>query len=118
MAQVSTDFNIDTSVRDADGERSHPMNKFECYDNVDQIPRVFLQHTSCVCSDDSNSQHEIANATFVDDDGMDYSPSTKSVVPNALVAQVSYDNGDEYTNWILDSGSTYHMNGFANEFLT
>jgi len=30
---------------------------------------------------------------------------------------MSYDNGDDYTNWIIDSGSTHHMNGFANEFL-
>jgi hypothetical protein len=37
-------------------------------------------------------------------------------VPTALVAQVSYKNGDDSTNWILDSGSTHHMNGFANEF--
>jgi hypothetical protein len=30
---------------------------------------------------------------------------------------VSYDKGDNYTNWIIDGGSTHHMNGFANEFL-
>jgi hypothetical protein len=30
---------------------------------------------------------------------------------------VSYDIGDHYTNWIIDSESTHHMNGFANEFL-
>jgi len=32
------------------------------------------------------------------------------------VAQVSYDIGDDSTTWILDSRSTQHMNGFANEF--
>ena len=30
---------------------------------------------------------------------------------------MSYDNGDDSTNWIIDSGSTHHMNGFASEFL-
>ncbi len=48
MAQVSTDSSIDTSVRDTDSERSHPMDEFECYDNVDQIPRVFSS-TYIVC---------------------------------------------------------------------
>jgi hypothetical protein len=38
-----------------------------------------------------------------------------SVEPIALVAHVSYDNGGDSTNWILDSGSTHHMNGFAKE---
>ena len=33
------------------------------------------------------------------------------------MAQVSYDNGDDSANWIIDSGSTHHMNGFANEFI-
>jgi len=32
------------------------------------------------------------------------------------MAKVSYDNGDDSTNWILDSGSTRHMNCFAKEF--
>jgi hypothetical protein len=84
------------------------MNKSECYANVDQIPRVFFQHASRVCLDDSNSQHVTAY--------VDCSPSTKFAVLTALVAQVSYDNGDDSTNWILDSGSTHHMNGLANEF--
>jgi hypothetical protein len=38
--------------------------------------------------------------------------------PTALVAQVSYDNGNDTTSWIIDSGSTHRMNGFANEFLS
>jgi hypothetical protein len=49
--------------------------------------------------------------------GIDCSHCTDSVEPIALVAQVSYDNVDDSTNWILDSGSTHHhMNGFANDF--
>jgi len=28
---------------------------------------------------------------------------------------MSYDNGDDSTNWILESGSTHHMNGCAND---
>ena len=36
-------------------------------------------------------------------------------MPTALVAHVSYDSGDHSTNWILDSGSTHHMNGYADE---
>ena len=37
-------------------------------------------------------------------------------MPTALVAQVSYDSGNDSTNWRLDSGSTHHMNGFVSEF--
>jgi len=54
----------------------------------------------------------------IDDFGMDYSQCTYSVELIALVAQVSYDNGDDSTNWILDSGSTHHINGFANDFFS
>ena len=39
------------------------------------------------------------------------------IEPTALVAQVSYGNGDGTTSWIIDSGITHRMNGFANEFL-
>jgi hypothetical protein len=56
------------------------------------------------------------NDDKIDVYGMDHLQRKNSVEPTALVAQVSYDNGDGYTNWIIDSGSTYHINGFANEF--
>jgi hypothetical protein len=49
--------------------------------------------------------------------GMDLIQSEHSVEPIALVEQGSYANGDDSTNWIIDSESTHHMNGFANEFL-
>ena len=62
------------------------MTGLEHYDNADQIPRDFFQPTSCVCLDDSDSKYETANATFVDDDGMDSSHRTESSVPTALVA--------------------------------
>ena len=29
---------------------------------------------------------------------------------------MSSDSGDNPTKWILDSGSTHHMNGFADDF--
>jgi len=99
----------------------------DCYDNVDQNQHdySFLRLESCKCSDDSDIQYETldfnvmsnVNNNFIDDSGMHYSQHTGSVEPTALVAQVSYDNGDDSTNWILDSGSTHHMNGFANDFL-
>ena len=54
----------------------------------------------------------------IDDFSIDCSHCTNSVEPIALVAQVSYDNGDDSTNWILDSGSTHYMNSFANDFST
>ena len=98
MAQVSTDSSIDTSIRDTDNDRTHHINRFECYDNLIRIPRDFFQPTSCVCLDDSDNQYETANATFIDDDGMDYSHRTESVVPVALVAQVSYVCGDDSAN--------------------
>ena len=56
------------------------------------------------------------NENFIDDFGMDISHCTNSVEPIDFVAQVSYDNGADSTNLILDSVSTHHMNGFANEF--
>ena len=57
------------------------------------------------------------NNTFTDLFGMDHLQSEDSVEPTALVTQVSYDNRYDSTNWIIDSGSTHYMNGFANEFL-
>ena len=57
------------------------------------------------------------NDAFINGLGMDYLQSAYSVEATALAAHVSYDNGDDSTNWIIDSGSTHHMNGFANEFL-
>ena len=94
----------------------------DCYDNVDQNERdySFLRLESYVCSDDSDIEYETLdlnmNDIFIDDPGMIFSQSKDSVEPTALVAQMSYDNGDDYTIWILDSGSTHHMNGFANDF--
>ena len=35
----------------------------------------------------------------------------------ALVAQVSYDGDNNANSWIIDTGSTHHMNGFANAFI-
>ena len=35
----------------------------------------------------------------------------------ALAAHVSCDNGDDTSSWIIDSGSTHHMNGTVNDFL-
>jgi len=81
----------------------------------------------CVeCSDDSDIQYETLdfsvmsnmNDNFIDDLGKDYSHCTDSIEPTTLVAQLSHDNGDDSTNWILDSGSTHHMNGFANAFFS
>jgi hypothetical protein len=57
------------------------------------------------------------NDVSIDVSGMDHLRSEDSVEPTALVAQVSYNNGDDSNNLIIDSGSTHHMNGFANEFL-
>jgi hypothetical protein len=56
------------------------------------------------------------NDIFIDVSGMDYLQSADSIEPTALVAQVTYDNGDDSTNWIICSGSTHHMIVFANEF--
>ena len=57
------------------------------------------------------------NNDNIDVSGMGLLPSENSVKPTTLVSQVSYDDGDNSTNWIIDSGSTHHMNGFANNFL-
>jgi len=99
----------------------------DCYNNIDQNERdySFLRLESCDCSDDSDIQYETLdfsvmsnmNDNFIDDLGMNYSQRTHLVEPTAFVVHVSpFDNGDDSTNWIVDSGSTYHMNGFANEF--
>jgi len=31
---------------------------------------------------------------------------------------MSYGNGDDTTSWVIDNGSTHHINGFGKEFLT
>ena len=92
-----------------------------CFENVDQNERdySFLRVDSCECSDDSDIQYETLDFSTiidVDDRGIDCFHYADSVESIALAAQVSYDNGDDTTNWILDSESTHHMNGFANEF--
>jgi hypothetical protein len=92
MAQAFTDSRIDTCDQDSGGELLLSLNTVECYDNVDQISHDFLQPTPCVCLDDSESTHDSANVSFVDDNGMDRSHSTTLVEPTALVAQVSYDS--------------------------
>jgi hypothetical protein len=71
------------------------------------------------CTDDSDIQDETFESSVISDIGdfgIDYSKCSDLVEPIALVAQVSYDNGDDSTNCIMDSGSTHHMNGLANEF--
>ena len=85
----------------------------DCYDNVDQNERdySFLRLESCECSNDLDIQYETLdfsvmsnmNDNCIDDPGLNYSHRTYSVEPIALVAQVSYDNGDDFTNWILDN---------------
>jgi hypothetical protein len=97
------------------------MNRFECYDNVDQneLDYSFLRLDSCGCFNDSDIQYETFDFSVMSDIGdlgIDCSQCTDLVEPIALVAHVSYDIGDDSTNWILDSGSTHHINGFANEF--
>ena len=92
-----------------------------CYENVDQNERdySFLRLDSCECFDDSDIQYETLDFSVmsdIDGFGIDCSHCTDSVEPIALVAHVSYATGNDSTNWILDSGSTHHMNGFANAF--
>jgi hypothetical protein len=97
------------------------------YDSVDQNDRdySFLQPAPCDSNYDSDIEYETLDFSIIsnmnDDDidvsGMDQLQGEHSVEPIALVAQVSYDNGDYSTNWIIDSGCTHHMNGFANKFL-
>ena len=70
------------------------MNELKYYDDADQ------------------------NKEFVDEVCMNHLHCTKLYEPTALVAQVSYDTGDDSTNWILDSGSTHHIMAFLMEFLT
>ena len=54
------------------------------------------------------------NDDNIDVFGMHRLQRENSVELPALVAQVSYDNGADSANWAIDSGSTFHMNGFAN----
>ena len=58
------------------------------------------------------------NDTNIDVAGMDHHQRENPVEHIALVAQVPYDNGDNFTSWIIDSRSTHHMNGFLDEFLS
>ncbi len=43
------------------------------------------------------------------------SHSTGVIESIALVALVTYDNGHDSASWIIESGSTHHMNGFTND---
>jgi hypothetical protein len=99
----------------------------DCYDSDDHNDRdyFFLRFESRDFHDDTDIEYETLyfsvmsniNDIFLDVSGMDYLRSADSIKPTALVAHVSYDNGDDSTNWIIDSGSTHPMNGFVNEFL-
>ena len=66
--------------------------------------------------DDTESLYETIT-DFVTSSHDDASSSMSVLEPTCLVAQVAYDDGNDTTSWILDSGSTHHMNGFADEFL-
>jgi hypothetical protein len=99
----------------------------DCYDNVDKNNRdcSFLRFAPCDPHDDTDFEYETLdfivmpnmNDTYIDVAGMDHHQREKSVEPTALVAQVSYDNEDDSTRWIIGSGSTHHMNHFLDEFL-
>jgi hypothetical protein len=102
---------------------------YDCYESVDQNERdySFLRLDSCdLPNNNSDIEYETLNFSVMsnmDDDFIDvpskyYLQSADSAEPSAIVAQVSYDNGDESTYWIIHSESTHHMNGFANEFLS
>ena len=80
----------------------------DCCDSVDQNERdySFLRLKPCDFPDDSDIEYETLdfmvmsnmNDVFIDVSGMDYLQSEDSVEPTALIAQVSYDNGDDSTN--------------------
>jgi hypothetical protein len=99
----------------------------DIYNRVDENDRdySFLRLASRDSNDDSDIESETLDVSIgsnMNDDTIDVSCMDRLqhehlIEPAALVAQVSYANGDGSTNWIIDSGSTYHMNGFANEFL-
>jgi hypothetical protein len=103
MAQVSTDYGIASANRVIDNESTNHMNRFECYDNVDQNEPdySFLWLDSCECSDDSDIQYETFDFNVmsdIGDFGIDCSNFTDLAEPIALVAQVSYDIGDDSAN--------------------
>jgi hypothetical protein len=75
---------------------------------VDDEPEPIYETTHF--SDISNKFEHIS--------GLIYHQYENAFEPIALVAQVSYDNGDDTISWVIDNGSTHHMNGFAYEFLT
>jgi hypothetical protein len=80
----------------------------DCYDNVNQNDRdnYFLRFAPCDSNDDSDIEYEtldFSTMSNMNDDntvvsGMDQFQSENSVEPTALVAKVSYDSRDDYTN--------------------
>ena len=65
----------------------------------------------CNSNDDPDIEHETIDFSIMsnmNDDNIDISDmdllqSEHSIEPTALVAQVSYDNGDDSSNWIINS---------------
>ena len=68
---------------------------------------------------ETNDFLEMSNTNLDHDDI--FGPVTRStenfMKHVALVAHVSYHNGNNSTCWIIDSGSTHHMNDFDNELI-
>ena len=99
MAQILTNSSTYTSTRDTDFSR-------------DSVPPTYCEYLV-----ESDNHYVTAIASRFDGDDLVSSDCPQSVSPTALVAHVSYASGHDSNNWILDSGSTHHMNGFANDFL-
>jgi hypothetical protein len=123
---------VDVYSKNAEGDSQYHVAFLssmcdDCYECADQndCDYSFLRFETCDSLDDTDIEYgtfdfsvmQNMKDVFIDVSGRNYFQSADSDEPTALVAQVSYDNGDDYSNWIIDSGSTHHMNSCANDFL-
>ena len=94
---------------------SNDQNEYSCF----RLPNRYIDtmvdygsepsyETIHVSDKSSNFEHVV---------GLTNRPRENAIEPTTLVAQVSYDDGDDTTCWIIDSGSTYRMIIFTDEFL-
>ena len=113
-----------TEINHVDGYYSHaafPSTVFESFQKAsnDQNEYSFLRlpirHIDTMVDDGYEPIYETIHfsdisSTFEQISGLTNHQCENDIEPSALVAPVSYDNGDDTISWIIEIGSTHLMN--------